>query len=544
MNDLNKHTNSETNIKVVLLSLLFGIHVARYFPFLAHAQIKNIFEDGFIFISQSWGNGIECLWTPYQKYLHTLQRLVSLFATLFPLDLAPYFFGFFSLLFHFVPVPLILSSRTDQLFGKPLLHKFLFALVYLLLPVANETYGTLTNIHWYLQIYGALIFFALPTQNRAIKYLEYAFVIICSLTGITFLFIMVFAILARFIQKEANSLQWKILAMCIPGTLIQLYGILFIPANINITSNSNDGIQLGQLLTRLYWNNVIGMYLGKFTSTLYNSWLLIVVAIAHLSLWTYLLVRLRNAFWITSLFVSLTIFMGGMFKTQEIIINGSAGTRYSLFFTWVFLSFCLWLGLNESNKYLKWLFASTFCLSMILTTGTDFKPNGARKEYWHAEVLQQYYTAQKGDTIKFTNASMSFIKREATDKPFAAWQRILLKNECLWQNNETLLAFPDTSEFDRSKELMNLSLFVDSDPIEIEFRNVSFAKTDSLFVLLESRKNHYSIPVLPIRDKIGYSFLCLINKRALPRHSYYKISIANINQKKIYGVQDTFRTFN
>lgn len=543
MNDLNKHTNSATNIKVILLALLFGIHLARYFSFLAHAQIKNIFEDGFIFISQAWGNGIECLWTPYQKYFHTLQRLVSLFTTLFPLDLAPYFFGFFSLLFHFAPVPLIISSRTDHYLGKSLLHKFLFALVYLLLPVASETYGTLTNIHWYLQIYGVLIFFALPSQNRLIKYIEYILIIICSLTGITFLFIMVFAVLVKFIQKEPNPIQWKILAICVPGSLIQMYGILFIPANINIMSTSNEGIQLGQLLARLYWNNIIGMYLGKFTSTLYNSWLFILVAITHLSIWTYLLVRIRNAFWLTSLFVSLTIFAAGVLKTQSIIVNGSAGTRYSLLFTWVFLSFCLWLGLNTANKYLKWLFIFTFCLSMILTTGTDFKPNGARKEYWHAEVLKQYYTAEKGDTVRFTNASMSFVKRENTDKPFASWQRILLKNECLWQNNETLSTFPDTSGFEKSKAPINLTLFTDSDPIELELKNESFEKTDSLYVLFESNGNQYSIPMLPIRNKTGYTFLCLINKRALPRHCHYKISIANINQKKMYCIQNSFRTF-
>ncbi len=544
MNDLNKHTNSETNIKLIVLALLFGIHLARYFPFLAHAQIKNIFEDGFIFISQSWGNGIECLWTPYQKYLHTLQRLVSLIATFFPLDLAPYFFGFFSLLFHFVPVPLILSSRTDQLFGKSLLHKFLFALVYLLLPVASETYGTLTNIHWYLQIYGVLIFFALPSQNRPIKYIEYLFIIICSVTGITFLFIMAFAILTKFIQKEANSLQWKVLAICIPGCLIQLYGILFIPANLNITSTSNEGIQLGQLLARLYWNNIIGMYFGKFTSTLYNSWLLIATAIAHLSLWTYLLVRLRNAFWITSLFVSLTIFMGGIFKTQEIIVNGSAGTRYSLFFTWVFLSFCLWLGLNASNKYLKWLFASTFCLSIILTTGTDFRPNGARKEYWHAEVLQHYYTAEKGDKVKFTNASMSFIKREVTDKPFATWQRILLKNECLWQNNETLYAMPDTSGFSSPKDSLNITNFANADPLELEFVHADFQPKDSIYLLSQSKEGSFASHVLPIRNQNGFSYLAMLNKRSLPRHSHFIFSIINLRTKQIFYLKNELATTN
>ena len=172
----------------------------------------------------------------------------------------------------------------------------------------------------------------------------------------------------------------------------------------------------------------------------------------------------------------------------------------------------------------------------------DFSINSDKKEYWHREILQNYYPLKVGETATLKNASCGLIRKPSEVQTLTSWQKLLLKNEVLWQKNETLVPVPDKTGFKVEKNELKTSIFSDIGPLEITFQHLDIKANDTVFLILDNKSGKFAFPAIPIMNQKGHDFIVFVNKRTLPRFEEYLLYVVNVNKKTVYLLPDTCKT--
>jgi hypothetical protein len=144
---------------------------AIVFPCLLFAHNPNLLlhaefwaEDGPVWYAQAYQSGWHSLLIPDGGYLNSVQRLVAVLCQPFPLHWAPTLFVLFALLTQCSVAWFLISARMDQAWPDRR-SRFLFALLYLLMPNAPETAGNLTDSQWYLAPLAFLVLASAPPRR-------------------------------------------------------------------------------------------------------------------------------------------------------------------------------------------------------------------------------------------------------------------------------------------------------------------------------------------------------------------------------------------
>jgi hypothetical protein len=122
-------------------------------------------EDGSEFYQSALDSRpLAALLQPYAGYLHVFPRLVAWASTLFAAECAPVIFNV---------VAIFVAGACVWLFALPLARpviagdglRLALCLLFILGNPAVETYGTLTNVHWWLCL-GTLVLVSAPLEGR------------------------------------------------------------------------------------------------------------------------------------------------------------------------------------------------------------------------------------------------------------------------------------------------------------------------------------------------------------------------------------------
>jgi hypothetical protein len=139
-------------------------------------------EDGAIFYQPAFdGRAAKALLVPWAGYLHVFPRLVAWGASLAPPEWAPGLFNLTALLVASASVWLFTLPLARPLIGSDGL-RLAVALLFILGNPAVETYGNLTNAHWWMCL-GALLLVAVPLQGRWLVPLACVFVALTTLSS-------------------------------------------------------------------------------------------------------------------------------------------------------------------------------------------------------------------------------------------------------------------------------------------------------------------------------------------------------------------------
>lgn len=165
----------------LLTALLFVLLVAaKDAQNLVHAEFYA--EDGLVWYIQAYQQGIVSLANPVGGYLNTVQRLAALVALAVPLHWAPTVMNVFAAAAQVLLAMFLVSGRmADAWPGRR--SRLLFALLVLAMPNARETFGILTNVHWYVALLAFLVLVSRPPRGAAGRAFDAAVLTLAGLSG-------------------------------------------------------------------------------------------------------------------------------------------------------------------------------------------------------------------------------------------------------------------------------------------------------------------------------------------------------------------------
>ncbi len=218
-------------------------------------------EDGPVWYAEAYRFGLGSLVIPAGGYLNSLQRLVAIAVQPFPLAWTPFLFQSISVMIQAAPAAFLVSRRMDAAWPhRP--SRYLFALLYLLMPNAPETSAGLTNSQWYLAILAFLVVVSSPPKRLVGRLVETLVLVVAGLSG-PFCILLVAPALWQALASEAahRGDAWRRLAVLMGTGLVQAAFVLIL----------SDGRAVGPLgatpdiFVRLFAMISLGAELGYVT---------------------------------------------------------------------------------------------------------------------------------------------------------------------------------------------------------------------------------------------------------------------------------------
>lgn len=115
-------------------------------------------EDGWIFLSHAYVKGISSIWEPYAGYFHTLPRILAVAASWLPLEETAGFLTFISIVVFAAVCASFSRNDFENMFPDESARAWI-AIGFSFMPGLPEALGNLTNLHWFLALYVALLAF-------------------------------------------------------------------------------------------------------------------------------------------------------------------------------------------------------------------------------------------------------------------------------------------------------------------------------------------------------------------------------------------------
>ncbi len=138
-------------------------------------------EDGPVWFQQAYNDGpLQALLRTHTSYFQTFSRLVFGISTALPLEHVPVFGNVNALLVRAATIAFLFTRR----FGWVDVRAKLVLLAYfLLMPGLEEVHANVTNTHWYLATYLAMVVIAEPPAGRWWQLHDFAVIAIAGLSG-------------------------------------------------------------------------------------------------------------------------------------------------------------------------------------------------------------------------------------------------------------------------------------------------------------------------------------------------------------------------
>ncbi len=197
----------EANSNKFYLFTLSLILVSRWYYRLIHATLWA--EDGEIFLHDAIEHGVKSIFFPYAGYFHTVPRIISYFASLFPTIYIPHIIVIFCLVITYYVISVLLKK--DYEWVVPNVHfRGVMLLLIALAPGTTEAYGNIANIHWVLYLYLGLL--ALRSVNYKFNTLDLTLASLAVFSegaAITLLPLFLIRLLFHVINKRTKRLIFQ-----------------------------------------------------------------------------------------------------------------------------------------------------------------------------------------------------------------------------------------------------------------------------------------------------------------------------------------------
>ena len=178
-------------------------------------------DDGPFWYAQAYEYGLGSLLMPISGYLNTVQRLVAILVQPLPLAWTPFVFQVASILIQAAPAIFLVSRRMDGTWPDRT-SRYLFALLYLVMPNAPETSAGLTNSQWYLAILAFLLIVSNPPASTRGRLLETLVLFITGISGPFCVLLMPAALWELFVADRTRRPDaWRRASVLAATCLIQ-----------------------------------------------------------------------------------------------------------------------------------------------------------------------------------------------------------------------------------------------------------------------------------------------------------------------------------
>lgn len=186
--------------KAFVLVLSFLLLWARREDILLNAQFWA--EDAVFWYKDAYQNGfLNSLLTPRNGYFQTVSTLlVGATSFLNPLY-APFVANFFGILLRAILVWFLFTERFSFL---NITTKALISAYFFCMPGIQEVHANITNAHWYLSLYVAMIFISRKPETIGWKAHDIFFVILSGLSGPFIIFILASTIFKCYNENKSN----------------------------------------------------------------------------------------------------------------------------------------------------------------------------------------------------------------------------------------------------------------------------------------------------------------------------------------------------
>ena len=176
-------------------------------------------------------------------YCHLIPRTVALFANCFSSYYAPLIYNIVAILLATMCCFWITLPQNEKIIKK-IEIRILISILIILMPTAHEVLCNITNVQWYLNIWGALFCITNLPKNRLIKIGICGFYVACVLSSPTFVIFLPILLLKLIKEKENRKeiVSLIIISLSYTCTIILLTNTHEIKDNsiqsaINITKN-------------------------------------------------------------------------------------------------------------------------------------------------------------------------------------------------------------------------------------------------------------------------------------------------------------------
>jgi hypothetical protein len=178
-------------------------------------------EDGTVFFKDAIESGFSALLAPHFGQLVILPRAIAAIVAPLPASMQPTLYAAAAVAVAVLSCLIVLSSRWRD--PVPLIARFACLVALLCVPGVGETYGTLTNTHWWLGIGLLLLGMLSDPQTRKVRTGE---VVLAALAG-TSGFAALYGIPALGVRALRNKSRHSlvVLGIALLGVVIQV-GIL------------------------------------------------------------------------------------------------------------------------------------------------------------------------------------------------------------------------------------------------------------------------------------------------------------------------------
>ena len=382
-----------SQVNIGLLLLLLFIFLVRAKNMLAVAQFSH--EDGKIFFQSAFQYGFQSIFHPYHGYFHTIQRIIAYTCSLLPMDFAPYIFNFFAFMINFLPVLLILNSRTDKLFDN-YSHKIVFSLIFLLCPANSFTFIMLTNIQWYLPAWVFIYLLSERSTHKSVNLLEYAFLSLFAVTGPFVIFILPIYLILLYFKKA--RLDKIVIAIMTLGIIIQVLALLNYNQPVE-TKSIYPWLLPVEFSAKIFWNSLLGTQGQRFfleRTTIYDYNFLLYLGFIIWLVTIYLAFKSKNLLLKVLTGFSLLVSISGFVRAETVLLMESitGGIRFHVNSVFMLIYTYYYLYSTRTNYF----FLTLFVACMVIAVPFDFINRRLTDLDWHGNVAK-YYKAEAGQTV-------------------------------------------------------------------------------------------------------------------------------------------------
>jgi hypothetical protein len=373
--------------RLSLIVILISLYVMRVPDLITNPQFWA--EDGRYFFRDSLCIGFAAIFKTYQGYYHLAPRLTALFASFFdPLHAPEIFFGVTIILIAIVAY-LVLSPRL-QLPYKPVL-----ALIMVTFPHAEEIYGNITNIQWYLALGMLTLVLLKPSASRLDLATEIVFFVLAGLTGPFMLLLLPVIALKGFLErKDKRSFERNLVLLAIGmlASAAQVYALLTSGMNAHggdftIAEKLNGKAYIMSVVTLTHLTTPFIRGVGQYlTNNMIELAKIIIMSIIFAIIIRSLIARESKLLFEKTalLYFAVVIIATALFKNIEILDTYSTtysgkslnGGRY-FFIPGIMISWFLLIMLQE--KLVK--FVSVLLLALLLFSSANYYQRAPLQNY-------------------------------------------------------------------------------------------------------------------------------------------------------------------
>lgn len=260
---------------LLLLSFLIALVVMFYRRPDAFYASQFWAEEGSVFYSEAYHEGLRSIFNPCVGYFHLFPRLVACLAAgaHFPLQAVPFLFCY-AWLFMLLTLLFYTWKRLD--FSQA--QRFFISITVVMIPLQSEVFMNLTNVQWIMAFFPVIIFSAgkyPPGKKWFIA--DLVILLLSGLTGPNFTVLLPVLVLLYFLKKRELFSDRRRLFLLVFSLLLAMISVIALLQYGSVNRTAGTFSLLNKGFVQQIFVQYAFLFIGKFAFRI--PFLLMVIAV-------------------------------------------------------------------------------------------------------------------------------------------------------------------------------------------------------------------------------------------------------------------------